>query len=135
MRNYRDLQVWEKAHALTLAIYACTRSFPADERFGLTSQLRRSCASIPANLAEGCGRRSDGEMARYIQIAMGSAAELSYHLLLARDLGLLNDVAHTKLEDELNTIMKMPCGLSARLSRPGPVGVEPRAKGQKPTAG
>ena len=135
MRNYRDLQVWQKAHALTLAVYTGTRNFPTEERFGLTSQIRRSCASIPANLAEGCGRRSDGEMARFVQIAMGSAAELSYHFLLARDLGLLTGIEHTKLEDELNTIMKMLCGLSAKLTRPGPVGVEPRAKSQRPTAG
>jgi len=88
MRNYKDLQVWEKAHRLTLAVYKGTQDFPKEERFGLTSQIRRSSASIAANLAEGCGRRSDGEMARYIQISMGSGAELSYHLLLARDFRL-----------------------------------------------
>jgi four helix bundle protein len=86
MRDYRDLQVWTKAHRLALACYKGTQCFPFEERFGLTSQIRRAAASIPANLAEGCGRRSDGEMARYVQIAMGSGAELSYHLLLARDL-------------------------------------------------
>jgi len=91
MRNYKDLQVWEKSHRLTLAVYNSTRCFPSEERYGLTSQIRRACASIPANLAEGCGRRSEGEMARFIQIAMGSGAELSYHLLLARDLGLMKD--------------------------------------------
>jgi four helix bundle protein len=89
MRNYKDLQVWEKADRLTLAIYRDTHDFSKEERFGLTSQIRRSSASIAANLAEGCGRRSDGEMARYIQISMGSGAELSYHLLLARDLDFL----------------------------------------------
>jgi four helix bundle protein len=97
MRDYRDLQVWGKAHQLTLAVYKSTRGFPIEERFGLTSQTRRSSASIAANLAEGCGRRSDGEMARFVQIAMGSGAELSYHLLLARDLGLLRDSEYTKL--------------------------------------
>jgi four helix bundle protein len=81
VRNYRDLKVWEKAHQFTLAVYKETRSFPHGERFGLTSQVRRSCSSVPANLAEGCGRRSDGEMARFIQISMGSGAEHSYHLL------------------------------------------------------
>ncbi len=80
MQNYEDLQVWRKAHSLTLQIYRDTRCFPSDERFGLTSQIRRSCSSIGANLAEGCGRRSDPEMARFVQIAMGSGAELSYHL-------------------------------------------------------
>jgi four helix bundle protein len=77
MRNYEDLQVWQKAHSLTLAIYKVTQAFPNEEKFGLTSQIRRSCASIGANLAEGCGRRSDGEMARFVQIAMGSGSELS----------------------------------------------------------
>jgi len=73
MRNYEDLQVWQKAHDLTLAIYKQTRCFPSDEQFGLTRQMRRSGASIGANIAEGCGRRSDNEMARFVQIAMGSA--------------------------------------------------------------
>ncbi len=85
MRNYRDLRVWVEAHRLTLAVYRATQVFPKDERFGLTSQIRRASASIAANLAEGCGRRSDGEMGRFVQIAMGSGAELSYHLLLAKD--------------------------------------------------
>jgi four helix bundle protein len=82
MRDYRDLKVWEKAHRLTLAVYRGTAHFPKAELFGLTSQIRRASVSIEANLAEGCGRRSDGEMARYIQIAMGSGSELSCHLLL-----------------------------------------------------
>ena len=89
MRNYRDLRVWDESHRLTLAIYKTTMSFPRDERFGLTSQIRRASASIAANLAEGCGRRSDAEMGRFVQIAMGSGAELSYHLLLSKDLEFL----------------------------------------------
>ena len=115
MRDYRDLQVWGKAHQLTLAVYKSTRGFPIEERFGLTSQTRRSSASIAANLAEGCGRRSDGEMARFVQIAMGSGAELSYHLLLARDLGLLRDSEYTKLNSNVNEVMRMLSGLSQRL--------------------
>src|SRR6266849_1203755 len=101
MRNYKDLVVWEKAHRLTLAVYKSTRSFPSEEKFGLTSQMRRASASIAANLAEGCGRRSDGEMGRFIQIAMGSAAELSYHFLLAHDLGLIQKTAFEELDSEL----------------------------------
>ena len=77
MRNYKDLRVWDEAHRLTLSVYKNTQAFPKEERFGLTSQIRRASASIAANLAEGCGRRSDGEMARFVQIAMGSGAELS----------------------------------------------------------
>jgi four helix bundle protein len=90
MRDCRDLKLWEKAHRLTLAVYRGTAHFPKAELFGLTSQIRRASVSIEANLAEGCGRRLDGEMARYIQIAIGSGAELSCQLLLARDLGLLD---------------------------------------------
>ena len=115
MRNYRDLQVWEKAHVLTLAVYKHTQHFPSEERFGLTSQIRRSCSSIPANLAEGCGRRSDGEMARFVQIAMGSGAELSYHLLLSRDLGLLKTADYTSLDAELSEVMRMLSSLSQKL--------------------
>jgi len=104
----------EGAH-LNLAVYKDTQHFPAEERFGLTSQIRRPCSSIPANLAEGCGRRSDGEMARYVQIAMGSGAELSYHLLLSRDLGLLKTPDYARLDSELSEVMRMLCSLSQRL--------------------
>ena len=107
MRNYEDLNVWQKAHKLTLAIYKGTQCFPMEERFGLTSQIRRSCSSIGANIAEGCGRRSDPEMARFIQIAMGSGAELSYHLRLARDLGFLSCESFESLRSSLNEIMRM----------------------------
>lgn len=79
MRNYKNLRVWEEAHRLTLTVHKTTQAFPKDERFGLTSQIRRASASIAANFAEGCGRRSDGKMGRFVQIAMGSGAELSYH--------------------------------------------------------
>jgi four helix bundle protein len=115
MRNYEDLQVWQKAHNLTLEIYKNTRSFPVDERFGLTSQIRRSCSSIGANLAEGCGRRSDGEMARFVQLAMGSGAELSCHLRLARDLELLSKVSFDGLRSDLSEIMRMLSSLSQTL--------------------
>ena len=115
MRNYRELVVWQKAHGLTLAVYRATQLFPIQERFGVTSQIRRSCASVPANLAEGCGRRSDREMGRFIQIAMGSGAELSYHLLLARDLGYLGEPEHARLEARLTEVMRMLSSLSQRL--------------------
>ncbi len=115
MRNYKDLQVWEKAHRLTLAVYKGTQDFPKEERFGLTSQIRRSSASIAANLAEGCGRRSDGEMARYIEISMGSGAELSYHLLLARDLGFLKNTEYSGWDSALSEVMRMLSSLSQKL--------------------
>ncbi|HTW58472.1 MAG TPA: four helix bundle protein [Terriglobales bacterium] len=115
MRNYKDLLVWEKAHKLTLALYKETSTFPKDERFGLTSQVRRASSSIPANLAEGCGRRSDGEMGRFVQIAMGSGAELSYHLLLCRDLGILGTAEFSRLSSDLEEVMRMLSALSGRV--------------------
>ena len=115
MRNYKDLRVWEEAHRLTLTVYRATQLFPKEERFGLTSQIRRAAASVPANLAEGCGRRSDGEMARYVQIAMGSGAELSYHPLLAKDLGLLKDEEHKDLDAHVERVMRMLSSLSAKV--------------------
>lgn len=115
MRNYKDLLVWEKAHQLTLGIYKHSQGFPKEERFGLASQIRRAASSIPANLAEGCGRRSDGEMARFVQIAMGSGAELSYHLLLCRDLGMLAQEEFTHLASATDEVMRMLSALSAKL--------------------
>jgi four helix bundle protein len=114
LRDYRNLRVWEKAHLLTLSVYKMTRGFPIDERFALTSQMRRAASSIGANLAEGCGRRSDGELARYINIAMGSGAELSYHCLLARDLAFLEKIEYETLNTELDEVMRM---LSTLLSK------------------
>jgi len=99
MRNYKDLKVWAKAHQLTLQVYLSTKKFPKDEIYGLTSQIRRSCISIEANLAEGCGRGSDGEMARFVHIAMGSASELDCHLLLARDLEILSPRNYEQFEN------------------------------------
>lgn len=91
MRNYEDLEVWQKAHALTIRLYRVTAAFPRTEMFGLTSQIRRAASSIGANLAEGCGRWTDSELARYVLIAMGSASELHNHLRLAHDLEFLTD--------------------------------------------
>ena len=85
MKNFRDLTVWDTAHQLTLATYRHTIGFPPEERYGLVSQIRRSAASIPANIAEGCGRRGNSEFHRFLTIAMGSASELEYHFLLAKD--------------------------------------------------
>jgi len=107
MRDFRELKVWEKAHALTLAIYKVTARFPREELFGLTSQIRRSSASIAANIAEGCGRGSEAELARFLQIAMGSASELEYHILLARDLGLLNAPEYEPLANDVTEVKRM----------------------------
>jgi four helix bundle protein len=111
MKSFRDLQVWEKAHRLTLEVYKFTVKFPIDERFGLISQMRRCAASIPANIAEGCGRRGNGEFHKFLQIATGSASELAYHLLLAKDLGYLETGTYSKLETSTTEIQKMLAGL------------------------
>ena len=90
MRDFKKLQVWEKSHGLTLRIYELTAQFPREEIYGLTSQIRRACASIPTNIAEGCGRESPADFAPFLQIAMGSASETEYLILLARDLKYIN---------------------------------------------
>jgi len=101
MKDFKKLKVWQKAHQLTLAVYKATRTFPKDELYGLTSQIRRASSSIPANIAEGCGRSGDAELARFFHIAMGSANELEYHLILGRDLGFLGDSIYHQLLSEL----------------------------------
>ena len=83
MRDFRELKVWEKSHRLVLDVYGATGGFPREESYGLTAQLRRCSVSIPANIAEGCGRSGDAELGRFMLISMGSASELDYHLLLA----------------------------------------------------
>ena len=113
MRNYRDLEVWKLSHKLTLELYVASRKFPKDEIFGLTSQLRRATISIGANLAEGCGRRTSPEFACFIRIAMGSASELDYHLMLCRDFGFLSNEFYERNSKELIRVRKM---LSALLS-------------------
>jgi four helix bundle protein len=90
MQDFRNLKVWEKGHASRLAVYKATGVFPRQEMFGLTSQMRRSASSIPCNIAEGCGRGSSGDFGRFLQIAMGSASELEYQTILARDLHYLS---------------------------------------------
>jgi four helix bundle protein len=99
--------VWEKAHQLTLAIYKLTAAFPKEEVYGLISQMRRASASVAANIAEGCGRDGDGELIRFLQIAMGSASELDYHLLLAHDLGFIETPYYALLERDVIEVKKM----------------------------
>ena len=99
--------MWQKAHDLTLAIYAATAAFPRDEAYGLTSQMRRAAGSIGANIAEGCRRGTDGELRQSLQIAMGSATELDYHLLLARDVGYLPASAYSACQSSVTEVQKM----------------------------
>jgi len=115
MKDFRKLSVWQKSHELTLAVYKATRTFPREELYGLTSQTRRSSASIPANIAEGCGRSGDTELGRFLQIAAGSASELEYHLLLSRDLGILNIAAYDALVGKAVEVKRMLCSLIKKL--------------------
>jgi four helix bundle protein len=115
MQDFRQLKVWEKAHALTLNIYQSTKNYPREELFGLTSQMRRACASIPANLAEGSAKNTDADFARYVQIAIGSASELEYHLLLSKDLGYLKAQEHFHLSDAVVEIRRMLISLASTL--------------------
>ncbi len=107
MQDFRNLNVWQKSHELTLAVYRATVAFPKSELYGLTSQLRRASSSIAANIAEGCGRGGDADFARFVQVAMGSASEVEYHLLLARDLGLLPDDAYQNLDGQVTEVKRM----------------------------
>ena len=119
MTDFKQLKVWRKAHEMTLSTYRITAEFPKEELYGLTSQLRRSAASIGANIAEGCGRRSDGEMCRFLQIARGSASEVEYHFLLARDLHLLTEKSFQVLTRQADELQRMLTGLiqSIRLTK------------------
>ena len=107
MKDFRSLKVWEKAHALTLAIYKSTEVFPKQEMYALTSQIQRAAVSIPANIAEGCGKDSDAELKRYFLISMSSASELEYLLILARDLGYLPENTFHTMTNDLVEIRKM----------------------------
>ncbi len=115
MKDFRDLKVWQKGHQLALAVYRHTRTFPKEELYGLTSQIRRATVSIPANIAEGCGRGSPADFARFLQMAMGSASEVEYHFLLARELGLVHEATHAELHALVVEIKRMLTSLIQRI--------------------
>jgi four helix bundle protein len=110
MRDFRQLAVWEKAHHLVLAIYRMKSGFPKHELYGLTSQMRRCSASIAANIAEGCGRTGNGDLHRFLTMAMGSAVELEYFLLLSSDLGLNGD-SYENLNSQTQEVQRMLASL------------------------
>jgi four helix bundle protein len=116
VRPFQGLRVWQKAHQLTLDVYRVTRLFPKEELYGLTSQLRRAASSVPANIAEGCGRGSARELHRFLQIASGSACELEYHLLLAYDLNLLELSKYESLCEDVNGVKRMLNTYSQKLT-------------------
>jgi four helix bundle protein len=115
VRSFRDFKVWRKAHLLTLRVYSASGSFPREELYGLTSQMRRAAASIPENIAEGCGRRSSRDFVRFLHVAAGSASELEYELLLARDLSLLDECSYSTLANEVTQVKRMLHSLSEKL--------------------
>jgi four helix bundle protein len=128
MQDFRNLAIWRQAHGLVLEVYRATARFPRSEQFGLASQMRRSAASVPTNIAEGCGRGSDADFARFLQIALGSATELEYQLLLAIDLGYLEANSATAMIDRVQTIKQMTSALLRKLSpRPAPAKPKPKA--------
>ncbi|MBN1943147.1 MAG: four helix bundle protein [Phycisphaerae bacterium] len=116
MRNFRNLDVWQKSHGIALAAYKVTANFPKEERYGLISQIRRCAASIPANIAEGCGRAGDGEFARFLQIAMGSASEFEYHILLAHDLTFLSPDTYNRLHENIVEVKRMLASLIMKVN-------------------
>jgi four helix bundle protein len=115
VQDFRNLKVWDKAHTLTLDIYKTSKSFPREEMYGLTSQIRRASVSIGANIAEGACRRGDVDFARFLQIAAGSASEVEYHLLLSRDLELLQSADFQRLTDEVVEVKRMLAALMQKL--------------------
>lgn len=107
MRDFKQLSFWKRSHSLTLKVYSLTNSFPKEEVYGLTSQIRRSSSSVPTNIAEGCGRNSNPELRRFLIISTGSSSELEYQFLLAKDLGYLPDAVFNELNTEIIEIRKM----------------------------
>ena len=107
MRDFHKLSIWQRSLLLTLEVYKATKLFPSEELFGLTSQIRRAVTSIPTNIAEGCGRASNKDLAHFLQIAIGSASEVEYELLLANSLNYIDDNNYRLLSDETVSVRKM----------------------------
>ena len=116
MRSFKDLKVWLKGHELTLSVYRATKSFPRDEMYGLTSQLRRAAASIPANIAEGCVRGSGPDFRRFLLMALGSASEVEYHILLSHELGYLDKSQYESLSGNATELKRMLTSFIQKLS-------------------
>jgi four helix bundle protein len=116
MKDFRQLKVWQKAHQVTLDLYPVTQKFPVEERYGLTSQIRRCAASIGANIAEGCGKAGEIEFQRFLQISSGSASELAYHLILARDLSYLSEADFKNFSDRTEEVQKMLASLLSKIT-------------------
>ncbi len=115
MQNFRELQVWQKSHTLAINIYKVTAVFPKDEIYGLTSQMRRAAVSVAANIAEGCGRGSKVDFARFIQMAFGSASELEYLLLLSAEIQYLSGSDYEQFSSDVIEVKKMLTSLMRKL--------------------
>jgi len=122
MQDYKKLEVWEKAHSLTVAIYKITETFPKDELYGLTSQIRRASVSVPSNIAEGCSREGKSEFVQFLKIALGSANELEYQIFLSRDLKFITDEVHNGLNEQIDHVRRMLVALIKKVKEnPGNV--------------
>ena len=117
MKDYKNFTVWQKSHQLTLDVYKVLKDFPKDEIFGLISQMKRSSSSIPTNIAEGCGRNTDKDFARFLIIAFGSANELEYQFILSKDLKLIDLETSEKLLFQIEEIKKMLNSLISKLNK------------------
>lgn len=117
MQDFRKLVVWQRSHQLTLLIYHLSAAFPAEERYGLTSQVRRAATSVPANIAEGSKRRLPRDYARFLNIAMSSLAEVEYLVILAKDLGYLDQAQTQPLFSEIDQVSRMLNSLHAKVER------------------
>ncbi|MBF0598130.1 four helix bundle protein [Faecalibacter rhinopitheci] len=115
MQDYKKLKVWELGHELTLMVYQKTSTFPKEEMFGLTSQIRRASSSIPTNIAEGCGRYSSKELTQFLNISLGSANETSYLLFLAKDLNYLTNEDFENLNNQIEQIKAMLINLISKI--------------------
>jgi four helix bundle protein len=116
MQDYRKLHVWQKAHRLALAAYAVSSYFKAPEAWPLRDQYLRAAISIPSNIAEGSGRRSDPDFRRFLFHSLGSCNELEYDLLLARDLSFLPAASHSALAGQVEEVRRMLNGLVQTIS-------------------
>jgi four helix bundle protein len=128
VQDFKKLEVWQLSHVLTVNMYRCTKGFPDDERYGLISQIRRAAISIEANIAEGCGRNTKMDFARFLQQAMGSAAELECHLLICKDLGMLGDGDFNQYQYKTVQIKRMLTALIDRARG----SVLPKTENRKP---
>jgi four helix bundle protein len=115
MRPHEKLDVWKLSVEMVTKVYEYTKEFPADEKFGLTSQIRMAAVSVPANIAEGAARQHDKEFVQFPYIAQGSMSELETGLLIAKKLGYINELLYMELYEEINTVARMLIGLTTHL--------------------